>query len=137
MSAFLGSSRTSRCLLVPHDMGCRAQSAMGWRKLSPEHLLRVAQSRIGLAAGRRKRFEFSRAVLAISAEEARVRREGERMFHLLISLIGAIVPICVEIDQSVQSTAPATICSSLRLHGDAHHVASMRLPGPKDLIRRS
>jgi hypothetical protein len=108
MSAFLGSSRTSRCLLVPHDMGCRAQSAMGWRKLSPEHLLRVAQSRIGLAAGRRKRFEFSRAVLGISAEEARVRREGEWMFQLLISLIGAIVPICVEIDQSAQSTAPAT-----------------------------
>jgi hypothetical protein len=79
--------------------------------------------------------------LAISAEEARVRREGERMFQLLISLIGAIVPICVEIDQSVQSTAPANkeirVCSSLRLHGDAHHVASMRLPGPKDLIRHS
>jgi hypothetical protein len=69
-----------------------------------------------------------------------VRREGERMFQLLISLIGAIVPICVEIYQSVH-TAPANkeirVCSSLRLHGDAHHVASMRLPGPKDLIRHS
>jgi hypothetical protein len=28
-SAFFCSSRTSRCLLVPDDMGCRAQSAMG------------------------------------------------------------------------------------------------------------
>jgi hypothetical protein len=49
-----------------------------------------------VAAGRRKRFEFSRAALAISAEEARARPEGEGMFHPLISLIGAIVPICVE-----------------------------------------
>jgi hypothetical protein len=29
-------------------------------------------------------------------EEARVRPEGERMFQLLISLVAAIVPICVE-----------------------------------------
>jgi hypothetical protein len=41
--------------------------------------------------------------LAISAEEARVRREGERMFQLLISLIGATVPICVE-DRSISAT---------------------------------
>ena len=44
-----------------------------------------------MAAGRRKRFEFSRAALAISAEEARAHPEGERMFQPLISLIGAIV----------------------------------------------
>jgi hypothetical protein len=37
-----------------------------------------------------------------------VRREGERMFQLLISLIGAIVPYASRIDQSVQSRAPAT-----------------------------
>jgi len=56
-----------------------------------------------VAASRRKRFEFSRAALAISAEGARVRPEGERMFRLLISLIGAIVPICVE-DRPISAT---------------------------------
>jgi hypothetical protein len=56
-----------------------------------------------VAVGRRKRFEFSQAALAISAEEARVRPEGERMFQLLISLIGAIVPICVE-DRPISAT---------------------------------
>ena len=41
---FLGSSRTSRCLLVSDHMGCRAQSAMASRKLNAKHLLGVAQS---------------------------------------------------------------------------------------------
>jgi hypothetical protein len=40
---FLGSSRTSRCLLVSEHMGCRAQSAMAGRKLNAKHLLGVAQ----------------------------------------------------------------------------------------------
>jgi hypothetical protein len=59
-----------------------------------------------VAAGRRKRFEFSRAALAISAEEARARPEGERMFQPLISLIDAIVPICVE-DRPISATHDA------------------------------
>jgi hypothetical protein len=41
--------------------------------------------------------------LAISAEEARARPEGERMFQPLISLIGAIVPICVD-DRPISAT---------------------------------
>ena len=43
-------------------------------ELNAEHLLGERGSPIGVAAGRRKRFEFSRAGLPISAEEARVRR---------------------------------------------------------------
>jgi hypothetical protein len=40
---FLGSSRTSRCLLVSDHMGCGAQSTMAGRKLNAKHLLGVAQ----------------------------------------------------------------------------------------------
>ena len=97
---FLGSSRTSRCLPVPDHMGCRAQSAMVGRKLNAGHLLGVAQ----FANWRRVealRVQSSR--LAISTEEARARPGGERMFQLLISLIGAIVPICVE-DRPISAT---------------------------------
>jgi hypothetical protein len=48
-------------------------------KLNAEHLLGVAQlAPIRVAAGRRKRFEFSRAALAISAEEARACDEESR-----------------------------------------------------------
>jgi hypothetical protein len=141
MSAFLGSSRTSRCLLVPDDMGCRAQSAMGWRKLSPEHLLRVAQfanwsggtspealrvqsSRLGHLGGggpgaSRGRAGVSTADLANWCDRPNMRRDRS-----ISAIHGA-------------GNKEIRVCSSLRLHGDAHHVASMRLPGPKDLIRRS
>ena len=137
----LGSSRTSRCLLVPHDMGCRAQSAMGWRKLSPEHLLRVAQfanwsggrspealrvqsSRLGHLGGggpgaSRGRADVSTGDLANWCDRPNMRRDRS-----ISAIHGA-------------GNKEIRVCSSLRLHDDAHHVASMRLPGPKDLIRRS
>jgi hypothetical protein len=67
---FLGSTRTSRCLPVCGHMGCGAQSAMAGRKLNAEHLLGVAQLASWRGDSRRKRFEFNRAALAISAEEA-------------------------------------------------------------------
>jgi hypothetical protein len=79
MSAFLGSSRTSRCLLVPDDMGCRAQSAMGWRKLSPEHLLRVAQF-ANWSGGRSPealRVQSNRLARSINQCNPRRRQQGD------------------------------------------------------------
>ena len=108
MSAFLGSSRTSRCLLVPDDMGCRGQSAMGWRKLSPEHLLRVAQF-ANWSGGRSPealRVQSSRLGHLGGGGPGAWRGRADVSTEDLAN--GAIVPTCAEIDQSVQSTAPAT-----------------------------
>jgi hypothetical protein len=90
---FLGSSRTSRCLLVSDHMGCGAQSAMAGRKLNAKHLLGVAQFANWPGGRSSEALRVHSSRLAISTEEARVRPGGERMFQPLISLIGAIVPI--------------------------------------------
>jgi hypothetical protein len=90
---FLGSSRTSRCLLVSEHMGCRAQSAMAGRKLNAKHLLGVAQFANWPGGRSSEALQVQSIRLAISTKEARVRPEGARMFQPLMSLIGAIVPI--------------------------------------------
>jgi len=55
-------------LPVSDHMGCGAQSAMAGENLNAEHTLGVRSSPIGMSVGRRERFEFNRAALAISAE---------------------------------------------------------------------
>jgi hypothetical protein len=62
-------------------------------ELNAEHLLGVAQLANSRGGRSSEALRVQSSRLAISAEEARARPEGERMFQPLISLIGTIVPI--------------------------------------------
>jgi hypothetical protein len=93
-SAFFGQLSDKPLLACIWSHGVRAPKRNGCSKIkrwAPSW--RAARQSIGSAVGRRERFEFNRAAWPSRRSRRRVRPEGERMFQLLISLIGAVVPI--------------------------------------------
>jgi hypothetical protein len=70
-SAFFGQLSDKPLLACIRSHGVRGAKRNAWSKIkrwAPSSRIAVVSSSIGLAVGRRKRFEFNRAALAISAE---------------------------------------------------------------------